>query len=88
MIAALPNLTAHLSFVLVSFHSLIFSACRSSAEDEEAQQVETQQPLSAALFTCSPVVLTSTPRPTLAPADRGACSLTLCAELSKALLIR
>ena len=34
---------------------------RPSPKNEEAQQVETQQPLSAALFTCSSVVSTSTP---------------------------
>ena len=34
-----------------------------------AEKAETQQPLSAALFTCSTVVSTSTPRSTLAPAS-------------------
>ena len=50
---------------------------RSRITIQEAEQVETQQPLSAALLTCSPVVTTSTPRSTFAPADRVACSLTL-----------
>ena len=46
-------------------------------------EVETQQPRSAALLTCSSVILTSTPRSTLAPADRVACSLTLASEIAE-----
>ena len=47
---------------------------------QRSEQVETQQPLSAALFTCFSVVSTSTPRSTLALASGGAITLTLVGE--------
>jgi hypothetical protein len=52
-------------------------------QNPETEQAETQQPLSAALFTCSSEFPTSTPRSTCAPADRVACSLTFCKKMKK-----
>lgn len=45
---------------------------------QTAEQGETQQPLSAALFTCPFVGSTPTPCSALALADRVACSFTFC----------